>query len=111
MFLLCVTQRITTEICSDCCESAVHFQDFVGSFKKNCSRGVCFEFWYSWYLLKYVFVVPENDERYPEETHGLNLGHRVSHIRLRGDYPEHREQLEALGIVFKNNLNEMKLSK
>ena len=52
-------------------------------------------------LIKRDFLVPENDDRYPKEAHGLKLGHRVHNIRYRGDYPEHREQLEALGIVFK----------
>ena len=51
--------------------------------------------------MKTSFVVPENDERYPKETHGLKLGSRVRNIRYHGAYPEHREQLEALGFHFK----------
>ena len=45
-------------------------------------------------------MVPENDDQYPKEAHGLKLGHRVNNIRNHGAYSEHREQLEALGFVF-----------
>ena len=52
-------------------------------------------------LIKQKFVVPENDDRYPKETHGMKLGDRVGHIRYHGSFAEHREQLEALGFHIK----------
>ena len=51
-------------------------------------------------LVPQKFVVPENDDQYPKEAHGLKLGRRVESIRNQGTYVEHREQLEALGFVY-----------
>ena len=50
--------------------------------------------------IKRFFVVPENEDRYLKEAHGLKLGIRLSRIRNKDTYAEHREQLEALGFVY-----------
>ncbi len=46
------------------------------------------------------FVVPENDCAYPESCWGLKLGYTLYHIRSRGDFAQHRDKLEALGVDF-----------
>ena len=51
-------------------------------------------------LVSVRFVIPENDNQYPKEAHGLKLGSRVMSIRYQDTYAEHREQLEALGFVY-----------
>jgi hypothetical protein len=44
------------------------------------------------------YVVPES-EQWPAELHGLKLYQRVSHIRNRGDFAEHRHRLDEIGTL------------
>lgn len=43
------------------------------------------------------FVVP-SDDAWPKSFHGIKLGYRIGHIRNRGDFPELREELDAMGF-------------
>jgi hypothetical protein len=54
-------------------------------------------------LVNSRFVVPHGDVNYPVETWGMNLGRRVNNIRIRSDYSQHRNKLEALGFVFRDS--------
>ena len=47
------------------------------------------------------YRIPDDDEQYPEETRGLNLGNEVRKIRHKGYHAEKRPQLEAIGFVYK----------
>lgn len=44
------------------------------------------------------FVIPPDDERYPEEARGARLGASIRNIRLSGLREPHRAALEALGM-------------
>lgn len=44
------------------------------------------------------YVIPLDDERYPEGARGATLGRSVLGIRLYNTWKEHRESLEALGL-------------
>lgn len=46
------------------------------------------------------YVIEQGDERYPSQCWGLALGRRVNLIRSRRTYPEHRQELLALGFSF-----------
>ncbi len=46
------------------------------------------------------FIVPENDQNYPENTWGMKLGITLHNIRIKSCFKEHREQLQALGVNF-----------
>lgn len=46
------------------------------------------------------YVIEQGDERYPPQCWGLALGRRVNLIRSRQTYPEHRQELLALGFSF-----------
>lgn len=52
------------------------------------------------------FVVPQGDDRYPDDTWGKNLGKIVQHIRNKGGFPEHRQALIDLGINFEVEKND-----
>jgi hypothetical protein len=47
-----------------------------------------------------LFKVPEGDPRWPEQARGMKLGYVVSHIRLKGSYSQHHEELRAMGFNF-----------
>jgi len=47
-------------------------------------------------FVPHAFVVPHTPT-WPEETHGLKLGFRVSHARNRGSFAKHRAALDGVG--------------
>lgn len=46
------------------------------------------------------FVVPLNDERYPEKSRGTKLGAFLNDLQL-GSYSDHREMFVKLGVIMK----------
>jgi hypothetical protein len=61
-------------------------------------------------LVPQPFVVPEDDESWPESTWGLRLGARVNAIRSQGTFvsnnPERKELLDELGFVWTPPISE-----
>jgi hypothetical protein len=51
-------------------------------------------------LVPYKFVVPANDDRWPKDTWGMNLGIISSNIRSRNSYMAEREDLKSIGFIF-----------
>lgn len=47
-------------------------------------------------FVPHAFVVPHLPQ-WPEQTHGLKLGYRVSHARNRGSFARHRAALDEVG--------------
>ena len=47
----------------------------------------------------YNFIVPENDEKWPEETWGMNLGVLVNNIK-GGNYADKRDDLLQIGFSY-----------
>jgi hypothetical protein len=53
-------------------------------------------------LVPKTFVVPSGDpETWPESTRGVKLGKIVDHIRNDGYYKDHKQELLAMGFVYK----------
>jgi hypothetical protein len=51
-------------------------------------------------LVPAIFVVPEDDTTWPEETWGLNLGRVVSRVRAGKSHVKNRADLESIGFQF-----------
>ena len=53
------------------------------------------------------YAIPENDDRFPKDTWGMNIGTALLSIRCRGSYSEHKARLLALGVSYaKQNNNQ-----
>lgn len=53
--------------------------------------------------IKKTFIVP-NDDKWPEELKGFDLGSIVGSIRYDGRYEEHKDELDKLGFVWRLTL-------
>lgn len=56
------------------------------------------------------FSVPKNSFDWPEDTWGINLGGITKHIRNRGSYKIHREQLIEIGFDYSPQAKKRKIS-
>jgi hypothetical protein len=53
-------------------------------------------------LVPTYFVGPENISAWPEKLWGMKLGQTMIQIRSEGDYSDHREDLDAMGVNVSN---------
>jgi hypothetical protein len=57
------------------------------------------------------FSVPKESQDWPEDTWGINLGGITKHIRNRGSYKNHREQLLEVGFDYSPQAKKRKIIK
>jgi shikimate 5-dehydrogenase len=52
------------------------------------------------FTVPYKFAVPSNDDNWPKETWGMNLGIIASSIRINNAWKDHRLELEEIGFDY-----------